>query len=288
MKAYQFCIIFMIFSVTMMLLREESINEELQVKNLLTDNKTLFDKAVDAAVDRLRAYNENDWEYAADEAVSSFYDSLYASLDIMDSPDGRESLKLYIPAIIISDNEGYYVYFTEDVSENDFKELKIRRSEKQYYIYSESNAPEGKRATDFIMRFTGKESCIVSDFAGVLGSKMQVFDYGGNENSELTELLLKNNYYSILTDLESFELKRRELMAGMIENSLKYYCNVHNSMAHQNGVEYEFNIPDYDGELFLQAADGVAFWAFFQGYPIKGSDKFYNCFTVSNARVVEK
>lgn len=286
MKVYHFSIIFVIFSFSIMLLTDNYLTERIQVKTNTIDKKYVFDKAVDAAVDELRGYNQDTTELVCDDAVNAFYDSLCAAFDILSSPEAREKLKYYIPVIIISDYEGFYAYYMTDVEKHNNTEMLMCRSEKQYYYIHEKTAPKGYRATDFTIRFSGAEDCVVYDNAGILGG--QIVRLNINDTAAVNEYLLNKNYYSILCDKALFDIQRRAVIADRLEGALKYYCNRHNDLALQMGIVYDFSLPEYDGELFLRASDGVSFLAFFQGYPIAGSGELYNCFTIANARVVER
>lgn len=293
MKIYHYCLFFCLFSICTMVVSDALIFERNTVSRYSENNDIIFDKAVDSAVDRLRLYTERDSEEVRDSAVEAFFDSLYASLGIADNPASREKLSLYVPVIAISAGDGFYVYYEDNIRTSEGVLQTVRRcTEKQVFSYYENTAREGKCATDFVYRFLGEDSCFLCDTEGICGEKGRVFRTGPKDEAEGSNKILWDtatggrNYDCLLTDRELFEEKRRDISSNRLEEALTYYCNRHNRIAQENGVSYGFSIPSWNGELFLKAIDGIAFIAFFQGYPIYGGNGVFNCFTVSNARVV--
>lgn len=286
MKLYHFCIVFAAFFIGVWFLSELSISEDVYMKKVAEHNDRIFDKAVDAAVRSLRGYSEQENEYYMKEAVDSFFESLYADFNILDNPSKREELKLYVPVMAITDNEGIYVYYFDSVNTSEGFETVQRRTEKQVFSYYENQAPEGKCATDFIIRFTGPGDCRVFDTMNILGNNERYFEYHVGEDIWRGAPNVRN-YYSILEDTGAFTEKRAEVMTQGLEDLLEYYCNKHNQIAELNGISYSFVLPDLDGAVYLRAFDGISFIAFFQGYPVTGTDSVFNCFTVSNARVTD-
>lgn len=295
MKLYHYCLVFCLFSIGTILISDMVIFERQTVSIYSENTDAVFDKAVDAAVKRLRLYSEHDSEGVRDDAVEAFYDSLYASLGIADNPDSREKVRLYVPVIIITVGDGFYVYY-DDVSPgiDGTEELVRRCTEKKVYSYYENTAPEGYCATDFIYRFLGKNTCSICDTEGICGEKSGIYSVSTDENREAINKELWNcvsggrNYSCILKNSVEFENKRLEISTSKLEDALTYYCNFHNTIAANMGISYGFSVPQQNGELYLKAIDGISFIAFFQGYPVNGSNEVFNCFSVSNARVVEK
>ncbi|MCR4993027.1 MAG: hypothetical protein K6A45_08290, partial [Lachnospiraceae bacterium] len=73
--------------------------------------------------------------------------------------------------------------------------------------------------------------------------------------------------------------------ATTLEENLAYYCNIHNYVAQQSGVLYSFSIPSFDAETYLRATNGTSFIAFFQGYPVPGTNEVFNRYSISSAEV---
>lgn len=286
MKIYHFSIVFACFFLAYMFLAEIEMGENEYMRQLSQRTDRVFDKAVDAAVKSLRGYSPEEAELYLSKSIDSFFDSLYADLGIIDSPYQRERLKLYVPFIAVTDDEGVYVWY-EDVEDTaDGREVVCKRSEKFSYFFYEETAPKGYCATDFLIRFKGKGRAAVYDSSGILGEKNEAYEY--YSDSDFMNISRNTrNYKSILDNPEAFEEKRHAVMSQRLESIMEYYCNRHNSNAESMGISYSFSVPAEDGSIYLRAFDGVSFVAFFQGYPIPGTNEVFNCFTVSNAMLRE-
>ena len=308
MKLYHYVLIFAIVAISMIVVVDLKVSN----RSYMSDNSELtngiFDKAVDAATNELLADVDGLTELQKDNAVEVFFDSLYASFGIVDSPASRENMALYVPVICVTSKDGFYVYYDDVRYAADGLESVRCWSELKTYNYREKTAPSGYRATDFIIRFLGEDVCYVYDTQGITGTKGAMYEVFVSDffeelekyktavtghtaaayESEYLPLLQtvygSMNYYSILAHPDEFAEKKRETVASAIEQNLNYYCNIHNTVAQQNGVLYSFSIPSFDADVYLRSAMNTSFLAFFQGYPVPGTDEVFNRYSVSNAQ----
>lgn len=311
MKFYHYAIIFVIFAIAIVAMTDLKVSE----KNYMAENtevtNTIFDRAVVAATDRLLDTEEGASQLKREEATVAFFDSLYASFGITDMPLSRENMALYVPVICVTEPDGFYICF-DDIIYGEGGGLETRRcwTEKKTFTHRESSAPAGYRATGFVIRFLGNGSCYVDDAQGIVhGKKDELFiiylndfleecdeyaEAAGHPGVAMPELEYYDiistlygpkNYWSLLTHGDEFRDTEADVRAKTLEENLAYYCNAHNYVAQQNGVLYSFSIPSFDAETYLRATNGTSFIAFFQGYPVPGTDEVFNRFSISSAEV---
>ena len=309
MKLYHFALIFVCFAIAMVAITDLSVSEKNYMAEGTEVQNTIFDRAVVAATTRLLDTEEGASELKREEAVTAFYDSLFASFGISDMPASRENMKLYVPVICVTEPDGFYIYSDEVVYSPSGTGTEVFRcwTEKRTYNFREETAPSGYRATDFIIRFMGKGYCYVFDTQGIIhGKKGELFriylddfvqEYSAytptavpSAEAEYTDIVtvLKGpkNYWSLLSHPEEFRDTEANVRAEQLEEALNYYCNEHNYVAQQQGILYTFSIPSFDAETYLRATEGTSFLAFFQGYPVPGtSGETFNRYSVSNAQV---
>lgn len=316
MRIHHFALIFVVFAISFVVILDMKVSEGDYMSREAGLTDTIFDRAVVAATDNLLDSEFGVTELTKENAVRAFFDSLYASFGITDSPLSRENMALYVPVICVTEPDGFYIYYDDAVYGADGG-VEFRRcwSEKKTYTYRESAAPAGYTATDFIFRFQGDGSVYVYDTQGIINGnrgflqRVYIDEYGKESARYLSEMagggftgpaadpdsyeyydLLKclngsRNYYSLLAHGDDLLEKEAEIRAASLEDSLNYYCSAHNLVAQQQGVMYTFSIPPFDAETYLRSTQDTSFLAFFQGYPVPGTDEVFNRFSVSNAEV---
>ena len=73
---------------------------------------------------------------------------------------------------------------------------------------------------------------------------------------------------------------------GELPETLEYYCNLHNEVAKNAGIQYDFRFPQEEGGLFLRGSGGTAFFVLFQGYPVNDtSGKVINRFSFAGTAI---
>lgn len=316
MKIYHYALIFVIFAISVVIVTDIRVSESDYMSREAELNNTIFDRAVVAATDRLLESDSGVTELTKENAVMAFYDSLYASFGVADSPLARENMSLYVPVICVTEPDGFYIYYNDIVySPSGGTEMQRCWTEKKTYTYRESAAPTGYAATDFIYRFNGDGSVFVYDTQGIVnGNKGELFrvnaeEYEQENSSYLAGIsapgfsgvtfepgeyeyldLIKclngpRNYYSVLAHRDELTERENDVRALTLEENLNFYCNAHNFVAQQAGVLYSFSMPSLDAETYLRSTQGTSFLAFFQGYPVAGTDEVFNRYSVANAEV---
>ncbi len=282
MKLYHYSLIFAIFMILTLIITDVSVSEKAAIDSERKNIDLAFGKAVDAGTSALTNVVNNQINVNGDSAVEAFYNSLYASLGIADSPLSKQNLQLYVPLIAITDTDGFYINYGEQIADGTTGSLLLeqRWTDKIYYTYSDS---------DFLYQFTGSGDVTILDGKGLLRSLGDEVYFKVNADN-ITEfegysIIASNCPDSILLDNEKFHEVRNTVIAQTLEEYLSYYCNYHNMVANQFGITYTFAMPVTDSSQYLRAATSPSMLAMFQGYTYKGSDKTYNRFSISNAQV---
>lgn len=283
MKIYHFAIIFVIFAIGLF------IELDLHTKNLtaiLTEKDWLnqcFDKAIDDAANQLVEINGIHYlQVNKEEAVNTFFESLYASLTIIDNPIKQMELKKYIPIIAITVEDGFYINFWDEyISEDSYKTIVRTWSEKIPYHYEDE---------DFIYRFTLSNELTVLDKNGILNSsldeRVHILDlYSINRKEEFEEFRNKRPN-SLLLSEEKLNAIKRESIIKSIEQSLMKYCKEYNEIGTHFGINYSFFIPSMDNSEWIRTIDNPSIIVLFQGYPYGvGTRYIFNRMSIAGARV---
>lgn len=266
MKITKYAIIFSVIFLCMFL----PVKIQSDIVQALTLKKVMYNQILDGAVqDAVENLVEKDTEDTLalnrEEAVHKFYHSLYSGFGILDSPDKQEELNLYLPLLLVTSEDGFYIYYNQLIEEGGDTRVYQCWSEKYTYSYEDGNC---------IYRFT-------------LGDKLILLD---QESGELLEgnykdlaLLYPDNL--ILKDRAVFEEVRRRSIIDTITEYMQEYINSHNRIAEHYGIDYAFALPVIENEEWYRTIDDVSFLAIFQGYPYEIANERYNRYEIGAARL---
>lgn len=145
MKIYHFTLIFVLFSVIVMILADMKIsqNEILAREKEMLDS--YLDEAVNAAAWELRASGKVFDKETIDRAAASFFYSLYASCGMTDNDESKTTIIEYITKMIINLEDGYYILEYRDPDNTDENEAVFG-----YYICSEKKAYDEEHGVLFL------------------------------------------------------------------------------------------------------------------------------------------
>jgi hypothetical protein len=96
------------------------------------------------------------------------------------------------------------------------------------------------------------------------------------------------NLQEVIETVDDLEIIRVETIQNTIEENLVTFMNVHNHIAQQYGVVYDFMLPAYDNSFYSRAIKEPTMLVLFQGYPIIGSDEVYNSAAFGGASLIKK
>jgi hypothetical protein len=133
MRIYHFVIIFAIFALSMVIIKECGLKEKVADKREKTEYKRHIEKAAEAAAWELRAAGIKFDDETGKRAIDAFCYSLFAALGIMDNVYEREQIKERFPSFTVFLNDGYYIFERTWVKEGAEEKSIYIRSQKMPY-----------------------------------------------------------------------------------------------------------------------------------------------------------
>lgn len=272
MKLYHFILTFVIIALTIIVI----INIRVDNLNTVINNKHEIDRKLtvaidDAAKNLIQLDANNEIIVSKESAVNSFFTSLYTSFGILSDKEKQVQLSMYIPVIAVTEEDGYYIYYIDEYIEADGKKNTSRRWSEKLPYYYEYN--------DCVYRFT-------------LDEKLTFYKNGIVDELNYKEMQLKypsffngDNKHFILSE-ETFELVRKESIKNCIEETMSYYTSIHNRIASQYGITYNFVLPSIKDDQWLPYLNNISIFVVFQGYPY-GNEAYevYNRFGAAGAKI---
>lgn len=265
MKLSNLVIVFVLISICVFLPLEIE-NREIQV---ITKKQSEYNRAVDVAVDdavySMVEYNSGEEiRLNKEEAVEKFFHTLYVNFHANTKAE-QEKLRAYIPVILLTDEDGFYVFYNEKVHTKNGEMVYQNWSEKYPYSYAHN---------DFVYQFT-------------LGNFIRIFDKSKNQILEgtyedLKEEIKKNN---LLKNGDIYDDVKRNCIIHSIKDTLSYYVNEHNKIAEFYNIKYHFSFPVIKKEDWYRTIDSISFLAVFQGYPYGNRLGYFNQYAFGGARV---
>lgn len=248
--------------------------------NVVTDAKTDMDYFMDQALESaVKALMDNDAE-TGDEilnknaAVDSFFSSMYASLGILSDPKAQEQFRAYVPVIVVTDYDGYYILYNDIFTGSDgYSYVSHRWTEKMPYYYEDTN---------FIYRFTLNNDITILDKSRLLDPTGNNSLLSGDVNAvcsdeafcDLRAIVGSNSF---LFDEQKYAEVRQTAMITRIEKDLSWYVSKHNDIASRYGITYQFTLPVTNTSEWAKAIESPGLVVIFQGMPlVEGLDRTYN------------
>ncbi len=293
MKLYHYVILFVIIGIAFITIQDINYQEMLMIRMESAKLNACFNQAVDAGTSKLEKRGSH-VAYSKEQATSSFFQSMYASLGILEEEEQKERLMLSIPIIAIIDFDGVYVsYCTKERIAGGESIVKRTWTEKIPYRFSD----------DLFEVFFTLSNVITLNLKVGFGEKVNLLELIEEEDKEfgyidsinyqngteywihyqdLNKLYKFSGYYRkapshFLWNETKFLAVQRDTITETIENIMKYYIDYHNEIAKQFGVSYEFHIPQADNSAWDRAVKECSFFVLFQGYPYQSTpERFYN------------
>lgn len=281
MKINHFTIAFALIFLTYITLIEISNKEQISITEHLEEMDRYFQSAIDDGAGKLVTSENENLVVHKEKSAEAFLMSIYSSMGILDSPDKQELLREYLPIFAVTEESGFYVLYSDEYKDATGKKSFSKRwSEKIPYVYEDD---------DFVYNFTLEDNVILYDKNDLLNttSEMKVIsiDYHEMITSEKYENFRNIRPNNFMLNEESYELRKRETIIGLLEKNINYYVNQHNIIAQQYGVLYEFAMPVIDESEWVRSIIGPSIIVFFQGYPYEGTEETYNRFCVAGAQI---
>lgn len=254
-----FVLIYLSISVVLTIRVEELRDISLEK----TEYTKILESAVDDGVFHLIELDKNrNFALLKENAAEQFFTSLSSGFGILGNKSKEETLQLYIPVILITDIDGFYIYYSEKITGKEVF-LKKNWSEKYFFSFEEG---------EYIYYFT-------------FGTGIKIFD-------KATGIVYEGNYKEIdlptaalLQDYERYELTRRNTIMNKVQEKILYYINNHNRIAQEYGIQYHFWLPEIDTDDWYRTIDDIGMMVIFQGYPYGKSYETFNRYSFSVARI---
>lgn len=279
-KLYHFTISFVVIAITYIIISDIRTNN----LNAVINNKKEIDRYIDTAIDdaaiRLIDVGENNQIIVNKEkAVESFMASLYSSFNILSNRDKQKELSLYIPVIVVTVEDGYYIYYYDEYKgSNEYTHAVARWSEKLPYHYEDE---------EFIYGFTLGDNISIFDKNGVIDSsgKQSVYEMNYKEiKVKYPDIFARPDHF-ILSE-EKFNTVRKSIITELIESSMAYYTSHHNKIASNYGITYNFSLPSISDDKWMSYLDDWGIFVVFQGYPYGNeAGDVYNRFESAGVKI---
>ncbi len=266
MKLTDLALIFLIFEILLFSMLDIRFNQLEAVTEKSNAYNTALDNAVDDGCyflveeDSSRSLHTN-----KEKAAEQFLTALYSNFGVIGQPALEEKLKRYIPVILVTDRDGFYVNYSEVTVMGGEKLLVKRWSEKIPYAYEDDKV---------ICSFT-------------LANYVRVFDKASNTSVEGDYRDVKDMIScSFFQEEEQFNEVRRNTVINEIEKNMENYINYYNEIAGQFGITYKFWLPLVDRTDWDRTIDDVSLFVVFQGYPYNAASlDTYNRYAFGGARI---
>lgn len=285
MRLNHFTLVFVMIAIAVIVItdiRTNSLKAVIENKEQIDRN---LDTAIDDGVSKLAQIDlNNNIIIDKEAAVNSFFMSLSSSFAILSDKESQEKLNLCIPVIVITMEDGFYVFFSDEYTGSDgYTYVAKRWSENYPFDYEDE---------DFIYRFTLGDVVKLYDKNNLFGGgagQVYSLDYHDIQNEATYSDFRALRPSSFLLEDEAFGLARKGTIIARLEEAMAYYTNRHNIIAEQYGITYSFSLPAIkkgDWEPYL---DNVSMLVVFQGYPYGNeTGEFYNRFASAGAKISKR
>lgn len=210
----------------------------------------VLDRAVDDGVANLvEVSTNNELILSKEKAINQFYYSLFSNFGVLGNSLEEEKLRNHIPIILVTDEDGFFIQYSEEYTIDDESILVKRWSEKLPYVFKEDN---------LIYQFT-------------LSSYLKIYNINTNEVVEGYVSDLKDLYPDSIMNDSNFDTVRRNSIISSIEKQMNYYINQYNNIAGNFDITYRFWVPAIEKTDWHRTIDDRSLLVLFQGYPYRNS-----------------
>lgn len=200
-----------------------------------------------------------------ERGLEAMLNTLAINFGIVDDPIARQALMLYIPAVLVIDYDGYYVYAIQESVEDGIVVSEHQWAPKRPFLY--------RNESGLSVAFT------LDDYVTTINT------YDGEELQGRYEDVATVAPYPLFRDRDQFEMVRRSAIVRVIEEDLTQIIHRHNEYTFGLGYHYVFTLPFISQEDWNNTVDDVGMIVFLQGLPV--GDQSYNNFALGGGRVVK-
>ncbi|NLK74028.1 MAG: hypothetical protein GX288_01905 [Clostridiales bacterium] len=279
MKIYHLVLAFVVLIISTVVIADIKTDSLMNVINEKESIDRKLRVAIDDGISNLLQIGENNQLIVSKEkAIDSFYASLYTNFGILSDKGKQAELSMYIPIIAVTEEDGYYIYYYQEyISQDGGSHISQRWSEKLPYYYEDE---------DFIYGFTLDENISLYDKNGVLGENGSVYKLNYKEVKNVFPTYFTARPSHFLLSEESFYLLRKGAIQECIESTMAYHTSLHNHIASQYGITYNFALPQMSEDIWMLYLDNLCMFVVFQGYPYGNEvGEVYNRIASAGAKI---
>ncbi|WP_138493484.1 hypothetical protein [Paenibacillus pinistramenti] len=211
-------------------------------------------------------YN-SDKQFRVDKqsGLDALLHTLFLNFNLADDPAGQRAFMMYIPAVVVMDYDGYWIYGIQEAVNQDGTEERVSTwFPKKPYVYTDSSGS--------VLAFTLDQQLSYLDTNRKQFLKGRLADLSQGASDPL------------IAESEKVEAIRRTAIVTSIEEDLEQRIAAHNRFAELAGVNYTFTLPQIPDEEWTNTIDDAGILVFLQGIPV--GDQYYNNFAFSGGRLV--
>lgn len=293
MKIINFVLAFTVFVLSTFAILSYKTNNLAYLTNKSVQYNRNLDTALESALDGIVEAYDGEMYTNEDECIDSFFSSLYSSFGISDNEEAQEMFRAYIPAVVIAENDGFYVRYNS-YSNGAIKSVwSIKFPYQGEFDYVDRMGTSKKFIVNY--RLDDTVQLIMADgtiFSGPKDKLPDLYKYAGDDiyNVQGTGLLQKAIRNAYLDEDHSgyYEAKKDSAVTDSIITKMNYYANLNNEIAQAYGISYNFHLPLTASSELSRAIKSVSVVALFQGFPYGvGTDDVYSKFAVAGARIAK-
>ena len=281
MKAHHYGIFFTVIALILFL----TLDMKTSNVKVIHDEKSKMDRCLTAAIDDgvevlSESYMERQIISSKEDVVEAFFCSLYNSLGFSADPTAQLKLRLYLPVLLITYDDGCYVFYNDEYKVDGATNVAMRWSEKFPYAYEDDYFIYGFTMDDVVNIYDKNRLITAEDDNPYLKVDYHEFQ----TRSSFSDFRKKHPNHFLLND-EEFYLIRKNTIVQMVNEKMQYYINFHNNIASQYGIAYQFSLPVIDESELLRSVEHPGMIVIFQGYPIRSTKEVYNRVDIAGAQV---
>ena len=267
------------FVLLFVLLCLSTVEKEWQY-SLAEQKKEQIDEALvlssDMAAEQLvSSYSEGNMSSLLVNAEKEFFRSLSVSLGVLGEAEEEEALYFFVPLLLVTDTEGFYINTLKESEQNGAKILAREWTECQPYYYSDDN---------FIYRFFLDDGiCIIRK-----DSPDDVIITTYKDAVSNASLMAQMSTSRVFRSENDFKEVKRAAIAQCIERAAGRALADHNYIAGQHNISLFYSVPSFL-ENYTPAMDYSSLLAVFQGYPLSARyNIIYNNCSTSAAYITKR
>lgn len=248
MKLTDMSLIFGVVFLCLAVVLDYRVNQINSIAKIQLDYNQRMDNSLEAAMDKLvEVDNGIRVKINKEEAVQNFFHNLSIHFQVTENQVMIHKLKEHVPVIAIILEDGFYLYYNQEVVENGVKKIQKTFTPKLLYEWSANQYQYFFTLSDYIRahnmetgeRYQGRYQDIIID------GKVELLD-------------------EVFKDIEEFHRIRRTIIIHILQENIESYLNRYNRIALHYGIEYNFFLPTIEEEDWYRTIDDISMIAFFQ------------------------